>query len=179
MLAHQPGDAAFQLTAENKPAVKDWLVAQGMDPARVEGMQDATLYKSYRFPSYLRQLKLRADYFPAYRKDDPPCSITMPSTSKDGLTASKEQTAAVDIPITPQSSIAIGSADGNAAQNETQAKDHQIPPPGSAMEAEPAALISFLASLMAQPVLTEARVVELIKEHLPRILIERLQLGEF
>lgn len=145
----EPGQHDFVLTPENKPAVKTWLIAQGIDPARVEKMRKESLQNAYRYPQYLRAMLLRRDY----TNGDQPCQTTINTDigAKAGETASPEPMAAIPtctIPTIPTSKSDGGSMDGKTAIIETTT------------------------------ILTEARVIELIREHAIPILIQRLQLGE-
>lgn len=149
----EPGDPAFQLTEANKPLVRQWLIAQGFDPARVDGMRDDTLGKAYRSRSYLNQMKTRADYYPACGKGEQPCAATMDTSPTVRL---MEQTNGSAPPLSTTPTIT-----------------------GRAMAAADLSPPIYPTQLPALTPKQEARVIELIKEYAPRSIINLLQLGEF
>ena len=176
---YQPGQDGFALTPENRPAVQAWLKAQGLDPARVDGMRDDTLFKAYRWPAYLKQMKTRADYYPPCSKENKPCpsvqglecaapandaakSLSLSGAKNDGGTEALELNAAHTKAATVKSSK-------SNTPSATSRAGTPSPDPATALH-------SFLASVQAAqgPGLTEARVVELIREHAPLIISEML-----
>lgn len=67
-----PGDKAWQLTSANRELVKEWLVAKGMYAHRASGMRDQTLYKCYADTNFIRSLMTRGDYNPAVARNPEP-----------------------------------------------------------------------------------------------------------
>jgi len=139
-----PGTEGFVLTAENRPAVRAWLKAEGIDPDRVDGMRDDTLYKAYRQPAYLRQMKTRADYYPQCRKENtPPCSIQQPMSEAMSTPIAIEGGRNAPIPIA--SMPANGSEAGSTPEPTVDTAD-----------------------------LLEQWIIELIRQHVPAIIMEIL-----
>lgn len=165
-----PGDPAFQLTAANKPAVKQWLIAQGIDPMRIEGMRQESLFKAYRYPVYLRQLQTRRDYCPtgsAAPQENTPCP-NVPTDMNQPASAEISRTENGLVPVATTIPTTIGSVTNAAVSS---------PPTDSTPTTINPTLHATLAALLAR-VLTEERVIELIREHAPRAILDRLQIGE-
>lgn len=62
LIGYAPGAENLSITDSNRSHIKAWLVSQGIDATRVESMRDATLYKAYAKPAYLRAILSRGDY---------------------------------------------------------------------------------------------------------------------
>lgn len=197
---HEPGDAGFVLTTENTPAVRAWLISEGLDPARVEGMRNDSLAKAYRYPAYLRQMKTRADYYPscAKPKENTPCNaIPLPYQPVGQQPLSTTTTAALTTKTPPKpngaapsSNTSPGMAGQSSQMSTTASGSHGIIACTTAEPIATAAMSSTTPCLgtaaeqrdversSTGQLLTEQRIVELIEEHAVRVLLERLQLME-
>lgn len=148
----EPGQDGFVLSANNRQAVKEWLISEGIDPARVEGMRSDNLWKAYRHPAYLQQMKRRADYYLPlrYKEENTKCAPIRSDNSPPKPATPLPTTRTVDT----CSNTSNGSADGSRIT---------IDPPCSA---------SISRSAAAE--LLELAIRELIAEAVGHLIDERI-----
>lgn len=169
-----PGDAGFQGHPGNHQQIRDWLLALGCEPARVEGMRVANLFKAYRYPEYLRCMTQRKDYFPNGLQDITeelgPCTTTLSAPS---ATIAPD---AATIGLAPTTTTVARGAMLKAPSTKPSSPDASTPSPAATSPpgiTSPSDTLATLLQAIQRP-LTEARVIELIREYAPQIIRECL-----
>lgn len=143
IIGHMPGDDAFQITAFNRHYVKEWLNEHGIDSSRTDAMRDATLYKAYAKPNYLRAMLTRGDY--------------APGAAKSTIASYVQRTIDNDIaPPTPPYDISKPPA------------AYSPPPAPNGHAGDAGAQLAALIGQLASGKVDEARVIELIRTHAPQ-----------
>jgi hypothetical protein len=186
-----PGQAGFEGHAGNHQAIRDWLLVLGCEPARVEGMRPANLFKAFRYPEYLRCMTQRKDYFPNGLQDiSEELGQCNPTTTTAVIPAATNTTPTRPDPL--PALIARGAlkkssvASTHAAEPTTPqapAKTPSTSPPDKSCEAlakqDPVAALTNMIQEFAKAGhdngLTEARVIELIREHVPQMVLQTLR----
>ncbi len=175
-----PGAEGFQGHAGNHQQLREWLLALGCEPARVEGMRPANLFKAYRYPEYLRCMTQRRDYFPNGLQEVPQCP---PSTNIIATVAAVQPSPIPTLKAAIPATIARGALKKSAAVSTPQPGPiAPICANGTTTSSSPvpdkvetlANMLRDFAGAGVSNGLTEARVIELIREHAPQIIRECL-----